>query len=589
MRWLLRCVSVLIFCVVAVSKASAQQEQKIELHPGWNAVYLRVAPDQPKLPEAIAGLPIDRIAMHLDNSGAPEFITDPANHELQTPEWLVYLAQATTPNDGAALNKMIGGRVYLILVRGNQSVTWTVPGTPVLKKISWRSNDYTLTGLSVASGSARKFSDYFAGSGHHGGPKGKRLGADGRWMDLAGDKDVVGESEAYWLFTEGASTYQGPLDLALPNQTTRLEVGGQARDTEIEVRNNLTTPQEVTLSAVDSTGAAGLLSYWSGDFGESEKTWQPLLSDKSFTLAPSETRKIRLAANPSAGTAAAKVINKTEGDTGGNGTLKVSGSSGGQFTVNLIAKATASSNPLPGLWVGEVVLDRVSEHVRRSDGSATPQLGKTAGSPFQFRLILFVDTAYTARLLPQVTQVLENNLPVLYTDDKLFSKYQPASTIPADARRLSSAAFGVFLSPVTDADTPFPAPGVGATLDMNLTLKFDDPLNPFMHIYHPDHNNLDGYDREFTSAGQLAEIEAFTVTRAIRLAFSTTIKPGLGVETGDPNYGASVWTGDYQETIAGLMRDTTEGLSGSVDNKIVVNGTFVLRHVSSVTTLNPNP
>ncbi|MCA9416659.1 MAG: hypothetical protein KC917_10325, partial [Candidatus Omnitrophica bacterium] len=102
---------------------------------------------------------------------------------------------------------------------------------------------------------------------------------------------------------------------------------------------------------------------------------------------------------------------------------------------------------------------------------------------------------------------------------------------------------------------------------VTIVLDYDDPLNPFKHKYHPDHDNLDRRFENQLGPGN----ESFTIIRGIEMEFTED----------DPDGFASVGLGDtllvgfYRETIDGLHRDDLH-----------VSGTFRLKKMSSVDTLN---
>lgn len=100
-------------------------------------------------------------------------------------------------------------------------------------------------------------------------------------------------------------------------------------------------------------------------------------------------------------------------------------------------------------------------------------------------------------------------------------------------------------------------------------LDYDDKLNPFKHLYHPDHNNL---TEEYEAKPKLVEgMESFTVNRLIELQFAATDPEGLRLA----GWGDTLLGGIYRETITGLHKDA-----------IYLRGIFRLHHVSRVAVLN---
>jgi hypothetical protein len=133
------------------------------------------------------------------------------------------------------------------------------------------------------------------------------------------------------------------------------------------------------------------------------------------------------------------------------------------------------------------------------------------------------------------------------------------------ARRVSSAAFG-FRQPI--AMTGAGAFGSGGSARACLIpLDYDDPVNPFKHRYHPDHDNLDARFEQKLVEGR----EGFTVTREVRLEFAAQDPDNLALA----GWGDNQLGGVYRETITGLHK-----------NPLIVEGTFRLHHATEVATLN---
>jgi hypothetical protein len=107
---------------------------------------------------------------------------------------------------------------------------------------------------------------------------------------------------------------------------------------------------------------------------------------------------------------------------------------------------------------------------------------------------------------------------------------------------------------------------VGGNLACTIATPFNDPTNPFVHQYHPDHDNKSG--QTTLVAGQ----ESYNVTRQVRFTFTET-PPGGGSATG---WGSSVIGGTYGEVVTGLHKQS-----------IAITGTFELRRASELGTLNP--
>jgi len=127
--------------------------------------------------------------------------------------------------------------------------------------------------------------------------------------------------------------------------------------------------------------------------------------------------------------------------------------------------------------------------------------------------------------------------------------------------RISSPAFAFEQPVVLSGD--FGA----SSLQGSFTLDYDHPLNPFKHVFHPDHNNLDERFEQKLPEGR----EAFTVSRAV--SFEFTVDDPLGLNP--PGWGVTEVGGVYREAITGLHRSVLQ-----------ISGSFRLVRVLSAPTLN---
>src|SRR5690606_15680068 len=117
-------------------------------------------------------------------------------------------------------------------------------------------------------------------------------------------------------------------------------------------------------------------------------------------------------------------------------------------------------------------------------GPVDDSYGTATARPFPLRVIIHVDGNGTARLLSQAfvgplastgnplgIATLEN---ALRADTKADALRVVSSQMPLDRVIAGSGAFRV-----------------GQALSYTLTIPFDDPTHPFVHQYHPDHDNRD--------------------------------------------------------------------------------------------------
>ncbi len=151
---------------------------------------------------------------------------------------------------------------------------------------------------------------------------------------------------------------------------------------------------------------------------------------------------------------------------------------------------------------------------------------------------------------------------VLLTDDALIPQFEGATLRDGEpvGYRISTVAYDFEPQSVVMTGSF----GLTGSLAVTLSLDATDRTNPFLHLYHPDHNNLDERYLSFVE-------EAFSVTRNITLEFSSQEPFGRTL----PTYGESMIGGTYRELVSGLHR-----------NDIAVEGPFLLRRVSTRPALN---
>ncbi len=198
-------------------------------------------------------------------------------------------------------------------------------------------------------------------------------------------------------------------------------------------------------------------------------------------------------------------------------------------------------------------------------GSGTPR-------SFSLRVLLHVADDGNARLLSHVFMgklaASPNNLGLctlesaLKQDEKAKAQRFTAAHLPLDTV-LASGSGSVAL---------------GQTLVRSLSIPYNAPTNPYVHTYHPDHDNRNARFDGDLSAG----VESPNITRQLTFAFTTTPPSG----TSSQGWGSSVIGGNYSETIGGIRKVRLP--DGTTSSSVTVAGTFVLRRVSELGSLTTN-
>lgn len=585
----------------AVFSASAQwTTQTIPLKPGWNAVYLELDPEPAECDSQFAGLPVESVWAWNRKFTSVQFIQDPDKLVPGQAEWLTWLPATHAAETLGNLFLLRGAQPYLIKVQdGAAAFNWVVTGRPRLPSIDWLSDSFNFVGFSVSAVAPPTFQSFFGGSTNQAGKPVYRLNANGSWDPIV---NLLGTSlknaESFWVRSDGRSTFSGPVLIDIPGGTD-LTFGWQNTEATLRLKNVSAVPRTVTLKVQNSIPApsgwptvAGAIpfSYYSQDL----PGWTPLPAAglSSPILAPGGEWLVRLEVRrrdmvPFAGTSSAvgALYQSVLEVSDGNGFRQQIGvtaegpNAKGSRPVPALRLADAQDSVRAGLWVGNVILQNVSQPSKATN----PDVPTPVSNPLQFRILVHVDAAGKAKLVQKVLlmwkpgtfkpdsqdptqQVIDQpGRFVLVTDDSLIPNWSGVTLRDGDPvpRRVSTVAYAL--------KTPLAFTGSGEfganTLTTTLTLDYDDRLNPFKHKFHPDHDNLtERFDQKLPE-GQ----ESFNVTRQISLAFSSTDPEGLRLAGwGDTQIG-----GTYTETMTGVHR-----------RPIYLKGVFRLNRVSRVSVLN---
>jgi hypothetical protein len=549
-------------------------EQSISLRPGWNAVFLEVDPSPEDCDTLFAGLPVESVWDWNRQDDSVQFLQDPASLIPGTPGWLTWFPGGHPVSSQTTLFILRDGRPYLIKLADNApTVTWTVKGRPSLRRITWQAGAVNFVGFHVAE-QAPTFATLFASEVGLVGQPIYRLGASGRWEQVSSPTTERPRSgEAYWVRCRLPARWAGTVEVGSGSRQG-LVFTGALTETSLRVRNSSSAARNVSVRLLNSApppagepALAGLvpLEYWKSDYANVDLGWEPLPAILSYTgLPPGAEWNVRLAVRRPVGAVVSPGAQY-------QGLLEVTDDLGARWVVGVAASSASGevlTGPLQpsgahdnfrhaGLWVGEAVINAVSQPAHPGD----PIAPRPAGSEFSFRLIVHVDGGGIARLLQRVYLVRK---PATMVPDPEHEGYnvidQPARTVVVtdealipviigsgamEGRRISSAAFA-FDQPIPLSGGPF---GEG-TLGGVVTLDYRDALNPFRHGYHPDHDNLDErFESTLPEGG-----ESFTVTRQVAMEF-TGIDP-LGLDP--PGWGEVEIGGSYRETFRGLHRSAIE-------------------------------
>ena len=219
--------------------------QTILLQPGWNAVFLEVNPADVGPAAVFANTPIDIVAAHYHRTSPAQSLTNLGVNPLRKGGWLVWYAAERDDAFLTTLYAIYGWQSYLI--HSKAAFAWNVKGRVEIPEVRWQPDAYNLVGFSVDALAPPTFAEFFAGSPAHRHNRIYRL-VQGQWRQVTDpDAETMRSGDAFWIYCQGASQYQGPL---VVETTTRhgLLLGGEVES--VTLRNRAGHPITTTVEHV---------------------------------------------------------------------------------------------------------------------------------------------------------------------------------------------------------------------------------------------------------------------------------------------------------------------------------------------------
>jgi hypothetical protein len=620
--------------VMSILSARAQWlTQSMELKPGWSAVYLHVDASYATLQELVDAdnnNPIVEVWLWMPAPETTQFVQDPQLPTTSSSQWLSWLRSL---GPSSALQRLTGNAAYLIRQTNATSYTWHLKGKPVSPRYSWTSTGLNFLGFPALATNPPTFDAFWTPYPdlqqqaeiyrYVGGD----LGSNNPARLFAFRTTPVQRGEAFWIRAGDLyNRYFGPFELEL--QT----LGGiNFRDylgqSSLRLRNLANSSVTVSVQLLPSEappvgqtpvvqappvllrGAMNLtnLTYTYSDLTTGPQQWQLAPQGQAGSEVEVVLGLNRYPMTGPAGALYAGILRFTD-------SLNLS-----QVDVPVSAQVGSAA----GLWVGNAWVQYVSEYLKTYaqatnlvdftnllvrlqlsngvdgynyawdsttgrvlvyggpnnksgsyllDGPIKTDSGSVA-RPFALRLILHND-GEKVRLLQKVFvgMGLGSN-EVVTTQENLLLKDQLAS-----ARRISSVHL-----PTSSGNIPWDCAGLlqpGSNVTVTVNLSHDDQAsNPFLHTYHPDHDNLNTqFDAELEPG-----YESFNISRQITLNITPPDNDFASMTTGNQSL-----SGNYVETITflGKIRRDQNGQVISTDaQSFHVLGLFSLKRIATVPAL----
>lgn len=572
------CTAALLF---SIAPARAQWvSQQIKLSPGFTPVYLEVTPADTN-PETLFGtIPnVQHVWMYNRYLQTSTFTTDPTQSNVDQDHWLMWYPASSRKGFLSTLAQVRGGQAYLIFLATNAApVTVSIKGIPAAPRVDWIPFDLVLAGFPVAETGKVTFYQFLKDTPEVSTQPGTASGIysinplTARETQIRNpDLTAITPGRAYWTRLGAHSENPFPVRVIASGDNNSAQFPQDSRTTTITIGNSVkTASQTVHLRLLESESPPAGVPAKAGGVPvalltpQADGSYLPqfLSNGVDVTLAAGEIRQLKLgvAANlftPTTDTNSTyqALIEVTEAKHGyrllvpvvaevpGSGLTAQKASLLGlkkTSSQNIAASApTVSSEALSaGLWVGSLTLNAVNLPGFAATNSPDPSLFPSLpATPLEVRALIHVDSNGVSRLLEQVffASVTEGSNNVV----RMFSDLKNIPSGSSTKSRISA--------PSWPAIAPTAMTGnFGDALSATVVETYNDRVNPYVHRYHPDHNNLAEDFQTPLASGE----ESFDVTRNVRFIFGSTLKNGSKYTPAVPSLQFTGAPGEYLKTSA---------------------------------------
>jgi len=576
--------------------------QTNSLKSGWNAVYLHVDASYASITDVMASAtPIEEVWLWTPSS-TQQFIDSPQVPTGSSSQWSTW-TRALGPT--SKLQRLVPNAAYYVKVASTSATySWNIKGRPVPPQYNWTSSGLNFIGFPTPADpisferlfqpvpSLMEVAEIYRSSGGAFG-----AGNPVRVSDYG--RTVFTRGEAFWMrVAAGYNRYFGPFEVSLSGNRT-LNYGTDGTQLSFRIRNQTRATNTITLELIPSeappTGQSNIVAIpplvlrGSIDPTTLKYSAQPLFTNQlvTYTLPPQGTPGSDLQVVIGLGR------NQLVGNAGdlSAGVLRLTDSAG-LLRVDLGVSATKSSSA--GLWVGEAQVTHVVQYLkifeRDPSGKPVVRLGGEDGGysalltnevvggvsrPFPMRLIVH-DNGTNAVMLQRVFVGVDTMTnPVVTTQQRFLHPGRLGA-----ARRISAAhlpwsssndSWALTLATnISQLTRQWPVTLTSNVFVVQVNTPYDrNSVNPFIHQYHPDHDNLNASFTQVLPKGQ----ESYGVNRTLILGPQSSGSDYVSLTTGSMDR-----TGIYGEMV------TIEG-SGANTRSFIVIGTYTLNRISDIPTL----
>ncbi len=539
---------------IAVSAHAQWQSTTYTLKGGWNAIYLHGDASHATPEVLFASNPeVLEVWRWNPNPTQVQFTVSPLIPSAGTKEWSTWVRDGSSNS----LGRLIGQMSYLVKCSGTtaNSYSLAIPQKIMPPSATWVRNGANLMGFpsKLTASTYPTMGTYFATfpAAITSNVKiykyvGGDLGPGNPIQVFYSTSERLDRNQAYWFDSEVVGDFYAPVDISLSN-SSGIDFGRTGSTITVRLLNRSATVSTVTIAPVDSAAApvgqdlvTGSVPITSRTYDAQALAWteSAIVGSYGVVVAPNTAVEVTFGIDRTAMTGSANAFYASM--------LRFTDSAG---LYDILLPVSARKASLAGLWIGEASVSAVVSKAAGFTDQSTAQ-------SYPLRYLIHVDDAGTARVLSQVfigqlagttpqagITAQESNLS---TADKASASRIVAAHMPLDRVLATTGSFAL-----------------GSSLSCTIATPFNDAVNPFVHQYHPDHDNKSG------STTLVAGQESYNISRAVTFTLAATAPAGVS----SIGYGASVIAGTYGEVISGLHKDTLQ-----------ISGTFTLRRVSEIGT-----
>ena len=552
----------LLMTLLGLASARAQWvTRSYPLVTGWNGIWLAGDASYTTVADLFAAYPeVTEVWRWNPNADQTNFVQTPSEPTTSSDEWTVW---KRNDSDEQLLSRMVANSSYLI--RSTAATTLNVKQLVVPPTATWLISGANFLGFpSAGSGiSAPTISRYLASY-----PSAsttvlapttkiyKYIGGElgpGNPLQVAPGTETLEKGKAYWFNVATVGNFTAPVEYEVAS-SAGLAFGRTQAVMSVGITNRSTTSLTLTVALGASESAPGSQPAVSGGvpltqrvFNSSTNSYTetPMGGSFTVTIAASGRTTLDFGIDRSKMTGTADAFYAS--------ILRFTDSAGLSDVSLPVSGQTAST---AGLWLMNTQVSQVSQvNSPVGSNSTTPQ-------PFPLLFLAHVDSAGNARLLSEAFV------------GKLTTTGNPVGICISESRVLGFSASDLkpvryFASQMPTSITSILGTGAmatGSTLSWVIPILFNDPTNPFVHNYHPDHDNLNAKGEALT-AGQ----ESFTINRNCQFTFTADPPDGNYVA----GWGTTVLGGTYLESISGMHKQVLQ-----------VGGTFRMRRISEIASID---